>query len=126
VHQFFEFTFFCAVVRDTALGRALSTVRLSAAKRATKIVALDVTWIRDEGDAAMHALCLTSSQVGMVLQNRLQDVTVLLNEPANLILVVPVRRKLVSFLDFYCKKPKLSHIILMFLHTPSSYPIGTL
>lgn len=99
---FLQFAFFCAVVRHTALGRALLTVRLPTAKRTAKIIAFGVTRICDEENAAMHASGQTSSQVMMPPQNRPQNVIVLQDQIANLPLAVPLRRKFEPFLDFYC------------------------
>jgi len=79
----------------------------------------------NEQNPAMPTARQASLQLRLRPHNRAQDEIVLLDQIADLPLAPPPRRKLEVLLDFYCKKARLSLIILMCLYMPSSYPIGT-
>jgi hypothetical protein len=120
-----DFAAILSVVSHTALGGTLLTVCCSTAKGTTQIAASGVTGMGDEENPAMTAASQTLPQFWMGSQHRPQDEIILQYQVANVAAVVPVGPELEMLLDFYCKKPKLSLMILMELGMPLSYSIDT-
>lgn len=98
-------------------------MRLAAAKRTTQIVAPCVAGVGQKVYAAMAASLLTSSEVGLIFENRTQYQVILQHQSFNLCCSIPIRIKLKILADFDCKCPRLSLIVLMYLSMTSSYLI---
>jgi hypothetical protein len=77
----------------------------------------------EEKDPAIPAVRQTSSQLRLASQNAPKGKIVLQDQMANFTPAVPVRSEREMLLDFYCKKPRFSLIILI-LGMSSLYSIG--
>ncbi len=120
-----DFAAFVLVISHTALGGTLLTVCFSTAKRTAQIAASGVTGMGEEENPAMTAASPVSPHFRMGSQHRAQDEIILKHKVANFPAAVPSSPELEMLLDFYCKKPKLSLMILMDLGMPLSYSIDT-
>lgn len=97
---------------NTASDRLPPTMLLAATKRTTKLFAPHtphlfapgVTGIGEKEDPAMPAAFQASSQVGLGSQNRSKQQIILQQQTGNPLASIPVRPKLKSLLDLYCKK----------------------
>ena len=72
----------------------------------------------------MQAAFQARLQLGLVLHARAQQELVGPDQVAYMLLAPPAWRKLEMLLDFYCKKARLSLIILICLYIPPFYLIG--
>jgi hypothetical protein len=123
----FDFTLRLLVVSDTAPGRLTLAVSFLATEGTTQVLAPGIARIRDEEYPAMPAATQTAASPRALSQNRSQQPIILQHQASHRSLAVPVRAKLKSRRDLYCKKPRLWLRILKLLKLTisSSYTIDT-
>jgi hypothetical protein len=94
---------------------------LPAAERATQIPPTGVPGMREEANPAVLAGNGAAEKLRMSLQNRVQRRLILPDRRLGAVVLVPIRANREKLLDGYCKKTKLS-VMMLNVVTPSSYP----
>lgn len=100
------------VVGHAAPGRLTLPVGLPAAEGTTQIPTPGIARIHEEENPAMPAATQAAASLRTLSENRAQQPIILQHPPGDRFLAVPVRPKLKSLRDLYCKKPRLSLRIL--------------
>lgn len=111
----------CLIVRDTPLTRTLPTMVLPTAERTTQVPPTGVPGMREKANPTLRAVSDTALKFGMGLQDRVQRRLILPDKRPGAVVLVPILAKREKLLDSYGKKARLSVIISIVLHTPSSY-----
>ena len=110
-----------SVVRGAPLAGMLPAMMLPAAERTAQVPPACVAGMREEANPAVRAGSRTITKPGMGLQDRVQRGLILPDKRAGAVVLMPIRAKREKPLDGYGKKARLSTIISIVLHTPSSY-----
>jgi hypothetical protein len=82
--------------------------------------------MREKANPAVRAVRYAPLKLGMRLQDRVQQSLILPNKRPGAIELMPINAKREKLLDGDGKKAKLSTIIPIVLHTPSSYPFDAI
>ena len=94
---------------------------LPAAERTAQVPPACVAGMREEANPASRAGSRTITKPGVGLQDRVQRGLILPDKRAGAVVPMPIRAKREKPLDGYGKKARLSTIMSIVLHTPSSY-----
>ena len=110
-----------SVVRGAPLAGMLPAMMLPAAERTAQVPPACVAGMREEANPAVRAGSRTITKPGVGLQDRVQRSLILPDKRAGAVVPMPIRAKREKPLDGYGKKARLSTIMSIVLHTPSSY-----
>jgi hypothetical protein len=99
---------------------------LPAAEGTTQLPPTCVSRMREKANPAVRAVRYAPLKLGMRLQDRVQQGLILPDKRPDAIELMPIGAKREKLLDRDGKKAKLSTIILIVLHTPSSYPFDAI
>ena len=111
------------IVRGTPLVRTLPAMVLSAPERTAQVPPACVAGMRQKANPAVDAVHDALLKFGMRHQHRVKRRLILPNKRLGAIVLMPIRAKREKLVDRDDKKTKLSVIMEIALHTPSSYLI---
>ena len=109
------------IVRFAPLRGLLPAVVLPTAERTPQIPPTGVLRIREKANPTLRTVSDAALKFGMGLQDRVQRRLILPDKRPGAVVLVPILAKREKLLDGYGKKARLSVIISIVLHTPSSY-----
>jgi len=93
----------------------LLTGGFPASKGTAQVIALGVAGMGQKENPAMLTLGPASPQLRLGPEHGAKDEVVRQDQSSHFALAVPIWGKFEVFLDFYCKKPRFSLIVLMYL-----------
>jgi len=114
LNALFDPTSLAPVILRAAPAGLLPTVCLATSKRTTKVVAAGVSRMREEKNPTVPAPCQASLEPRSAFDRRSQKPVVRRYQTGNLFPLVPVWNIFKVFRDRYCKKARLSLIMLIF------------
>ena len=112
-----------SIVLLAPLVGLLAAVVLAATERATQILAMCVSRMREETDPTMAAGDRTTCQIGMLAQDGIQRQLILTNKRTGAVVLMPILAKRKKFPDGYDKNARFSDKMLIVLDTSSSYSL---
>jgi hypothetical protein len=110
------------VVGGTPSAGTLPTMVLSATEGTTQVPPACVSRMRKKANPAVRAVRYAPLKLGMGLQDRVQHGLILPDKRPGAIELMPIGAKREKLLDGDGKKARLSTILPIVFHTPSSYP----